>query len=137
MLEKLASELDIHRVLNRYCQLIDAQDFDHLGQLFADEGELDITGTPVTGPHAIATFMGERAKARSMHVPSGYVVTFVSDDEAVVTSQVLVFRGVPGVNPPYVMTLPGAAATYQDRMVRRSGQWQILRRRAQPFMIAG
>lgn len=137
MQARLTSELDIHRVLNRYCQLIDSQDFDNFGQLFADEGELDLTGTPVAGPRAIAAFMSERAKARSMHVPSGYVVTFVSDDEAVVTSQVLVFRGVPGAQPPYAMTLPGAAATYQDRMIRRGGQWQILRRRAQPFMIAG
>jgi uncharacterized protein len=134
--QRFVAESEIERLLNCYCHLIDTQAFDRLGELFTPNGELDLTGAPVTSPDAIAGFMRGRAKARTLHIPAGYIIRFISDSEALVDSSVLVFRGgADGAAPPFVSTAPGAVATYSDCVQFVSGSWRIHSRKAHLFMV--
>jgi ketosteroid isomerase-like protein len=126
-LEDVVAELEIRRVLARYCRGVDRGDVALLKSVYHPDAT-DDHGTFVGSGHAFAEALVEGMDQGS--VPSQHHVTNVlierEGDRARVESYVLAFHPVPR-DGGEVHALAGAR--YLDRFEKRDGAWKISDRR--------
>lgn len=113
----------IRNLLGEYCQLLDAGDFDGLGEMFTGAVLLDDKGREAARGAAAATEMWSLlikrydGSPRTRHVVSGPVIE-LDGDTAVCRSSFVVFQQTgPGRLEPI------AAGSYRDTFASHEGTW--------------
>ena len=123
---------EVRNLLGRYCERIDAGDFDGVGALFADGHLATEDGTVLAeGAEAIAAFY---AKGTRRHGPTPKTKHLVVDtilepsddgDAMVARSSYLVLQAIEGELP----LQPIIAGRYVDTFERRADGWTWIERR--------
>ncbi|MGE0308721.1 MAG: nuclear transport factor 2 family protein [Acidimicrobiia bacterium] len=111
----------IRQTISLYCQLLDDQRYEELGQLFAPDAVLFWEGTTTTGREQIVTDLPgtQLPLGSSRHLPYGPVMR-VDGDSAAVWTDVMVT-----VHPPDAPAFPGWVGRYHQRFSRIDGRWLI------------
>ena len=115
----------------RYAEMVDAADFDGIGELFS-HGEITTPGVPgaIVGADAVAAMY--RASNRvhpngtlmTRHLTTNVLVDFAPDGEsATARSSFVVFQATPAVSLQVIV-----AGRYHDRFTRRDGEWLFAQR---------
>jgi 3-phenylpropionate/cinnamic acid dioxygenase small subunit len=130
----MTDEDAIRNLLGRYCELIDAGDFDGVGQLFADGALADEHGNELArGAEAVAAFYRQADKLydgspRTKHlVVNSIIEVDGSDDTATARSSYIAFQ-----QTEQLPLQPIIAGRYQDRFERddkATGSWRFAERR--------
>jgi hypothetical protein len=123
----------LRNLLGRYCDLMDAGDWDGVGTLFAGGRLATDDGTVLaTGADEVARFYREGTRLhgwspRTKHLVTNSVIELSHDgDQAVVRSSYLVLQAVEGV----LVLQPIICGRYVDTFVRiAAGQWGWQERR--------
>jgi SnoaL-like domain len=122
----LADRLALHELVGLHGHLVDAGQFDRLGELFLPDVEYDVTafgfGTLMGIDAIVAAAQALGAGNPLAHHVGNVIVTFTGDDSAQVLS-----KGI-GVNPDGSV----GSVTYEDEAVYTSAGWRIARRRVIP-----
>ncbi len=114
------------RLLVRYCDLVDAGDWEGIGALFADGALVGPDGTELArGADAVAAFFSSTVilydgSPRTKHLVLGTVVEPQDDGTVVARSSYLVLQGFDGGRPEPIIT---------GRYVDRFGDGAFLERR--------
>ena len=124
------SERDVQRLLAAYCDLVDAADWDGLGELFRDATLADEHGNAFAqGAEQIAKYFSEHivlydGSPRTKHLVLGVVFDGVSEDVVVTTSSYLVLQALnEGPLQPIV------TGRYRDTFERDDAGWRFAERR--------
>lgn len=114
----------IEDLLNRVAYLLDAHEYDRLGEVFAPEVSFDNPGRLTASglDEVIAAFKAIASPAVSHHI-TNVVVTGVDDDTAECDSKALALRAEGKVT----------AAIYRDTVTRTDAGWRISARRISPL----
>ena len=123
---------EIRNLLGRYCECIDAGDFDGLGALFADAAIADEHGTELArGAEAVAASYEATTKRhgdgtpRTKHVVADTVLEPQADGCLVARSSYVVFQATDGL-----ALQPIIAGRYVDRFEQGpGGDWRFAERR--------
>ncbi|MFG2793464.1 nuclear transport factor 2 family protein [Streptomyces sp. NPDC048419] len=120
----------VTNLIATYAELVDTGDFAGVGALFADAVFLG-SGAPLEGGEAVermlrdTVILYEDGTPRTHHVTTNIAVEV---DEATGTaaarSYVTIFQALPDLPLQSI-----AAGRYNDRFVRRDGQWRFAERR--------
>lgn len=122
VLEQLLAERAIERLLLDYAALNDAGEWEALAALFQPDGRMNRPTAPdafIEGREAILDAFRARPARISRHIVANIRAT-VSGDEAIATSQILLFTGA-GTAP--------LVGTYQDRVRKTAQGWRFAERR--------
>ncbi len=127
---------DLHELVCRYANCLDAGDFDGMAALFADDSAFHIDpapeiGSPLVGGRAIADTVRKRwnlvhGSERRRHLMSNIVVQELAEDTARLFSVVTVLSVRPEAGS--AVHLHGMGA-YDDRCERLGGRWIFRERR--------
>jgi hypothetical protein len=126
--ERLALDYSFHA---------DAADWDQWSALFADDGEMHLSGAVLKGPSAIrAAVAGAPASALTVHAINNHRIDIVSEDEANGTAYVVLYAGERKAGEPTsVATItPGIVGTYHDAYRRTAEGWKFAQRRFEPLI---
>jgi 3-phenylpropionate/cinnamic acid dioxygenase small subunit len=124
---------EIRNLLGRYCELIDAADFDGVGALFASASIADEHGTVLaTGAEAIAAFYANTVELhdgspRTKHLVVDTIVEMDTDTTARARSSYVVLQAVDEAAPQVIIT-----GRYDDRFASGaapSDGWHFIERR--------
>ena len=123
---------EIRNLLGRYCERIDAGDFDGVGALFADGALADEHGTELArGAEAVAAFYAGTTRRHddgtphTKHVVADTVLEPQAEDVVVARSSYVVFQATDGLALQPIIT-----GRYVDRFERGpSGAWRFAERR--------
>jgi SnoaL-like protein len=122
---------EVRNLLGRYCERIDAGDFDGVGELFAHGRLATDEGTVLAeGAQAIAAFYakGTRrhgATPRTKHLVVDTVLEPSDEDAIVARSSYVVFQALEGA----LALQPIIAGRYVDSFERRADGWTWVERR--------
>jgi uncharacterized protein (TIGR02246 family) len=124
--DPLSNREQIRDVLARYCHACDDGGFDELGQLFTEDGALEVKGQIVVGRHEIASYLARALppERRGKHVTSSMLITLdpAGGEATALTDYVIIGRAGEGFD---VRT----AGRYHDQLVREpDGRWRFARR---------
>jgi len=121
-------------LLARYAELIDAGDFDGVGELLADATLEDADGNEIaTGSAAVAALFAATTRRHddgtplTAHVITNVIVDALAPDVLELRSRFTVFQATGRV-----ALQPIVVGRYVDRVERRSGAWRFVRRRMIP-----
>ena len=122
----------IRNLLGRYCELIDAGDFDAVGELFADGVLADEDGNELARGAAAVADMYRRVdqlydgSPRTKHIVANTVIEFDDDGRgATARSSYLALQATDGFPLQPIIT-----GGYRDRFVREAqGDWRFSERR--------
>ena len=116
-------ELQISRVLARYCHLIDDGRFDDVVALFTADGSFAFGDLAATGHAELRSWFEQMQppELRGKHLTTNVVVE-VDGDEAVVVSDFVFFAFRER------RLVPMVAGRYRDELTRVDGGWLIRRR---------
>lgn len=126
----------IRNLIGRYCDLMDAADFEGIGALFIRASLAAGEGEPfATGPDEIAAFFAGSARLHdgplgdrnlgTKHLITNLVIEEPGDDgEVVVHSSYLVLQAVDGFALQPIIT-----GRYRDRFAHGAGGWYFTERR--------
>lgn len=119
----------IRNLLGTYCALIDAGDFEALGQLFADAVMTDERGRTAARGSADATALWtgmikryDDGTPRTRHTTSNPVISVLDDGTAVCDSSFVVFQAIDGDIKPI------ADGRYHDTFACKDGSWRFTSR---------
>jgi hypothetical protein len=122
--ERLEQREEIRRLAAVYCQLLDRERFDELGETFAADGELLRNGeSAARGREDLRSFY-EKARSGftlSFHYPHSHIIDFVGTEEATGVVSAHAEMGIAG-------RLVIAGLRYEDAYVREEGCWRFARR---------
>jgi SnoaL-like domain len=131
---RMLAEFECRMVINRFAACLDT--FDDGGVLALVTDDCLWRGTPEAEGHVgiRARLAGRSRQMRTLHVVTGTVVEFDSEDRAKARTIVTVYRfDKPGVHPP---GLPHTLGVYDDRFRRVGERWLIAERRLTPLAQA-
>ena len=122
----------IRELLARYCELVDAANWDELGALFADGALADPDGRVLAaGADAVAAFyrrgtLLHDGSPRTTHVTANVIIDLEpAGSEAQVRSTYVVFQAAPGAALQPIIT-----GRYRDRVGQDAdGTWRFRERR--------
>lgn len=123
---------EIRNLQGRYTELIDAGDWDGVGELFAHGTLATDDGTPLaSGAEAVAAFYrgGVRlhdGSPRTKHVVTGTVLRVDASDRVVATSSYVVFQALDGLTLQPIIA-GGYTDTFSEAADR--GGWHFVERR--------
>jgi hypothetical protein len=119
---------EIRNLLGGYCEVMDAADWDGLGELFADGRIVDDRGREIAGGREDVTHLW-RAMVHlydgspcTRHIVTGPIIE-VTDTSATCRSSFLVAQKLPGRELRLV-----AAGRYRDSFAVRNGRWVFTER---------
>lgn len=135
--ERLAHTLQITELLYRYAELVDAGDFDGVGQLLGRGTFMGMAGAGVTGVEAIAAlfaattrrYPGHGNRTRTRHLVLNPIVD-VEDARAHARSTFVVVQ-----NTETVSLQPIVAGRYADTFALDADGWYFTERRVDVEMI--
>jgi hypothetical protein len=115
---------EIAQLLARYCHIVDSCAWDRLGEIFAEDGSMTVTGIHDThrGTDALRELYSVKMRHPLAHHSTSLVVLDGDGTAARTVSKWITVRA------------GGQAGTgvYEDDLVRTTGGWRILRRTATP-----
>jgi 3-phenylpropionate/cinnamic acid dioxygenase small subunit len=128
-----SDERQIEHLLYRYAELIDAGDYDGLGELLGDAVHTSAAGVTTSGAEAIAEYFTGRTRRfpetgtpRTKHVTTNVIVEV---DETGTTATSRSYFTVLQAVPDALALQPIVAGRYHDRFVRDEGGWRFAERR--------
>lgn len=131
-LQRLLAERACERLMALYTQCVDLRKGEGLGELFTEDGVLDVTGTPLAGRAAIEAALVAGASARFMrHICTNVLVEVTGEDRATGTCYLTAYVQAPGDGS---LGLPTVMGEYHDEFRRTAEGWRIAQRRFQPAM---
>ena len=122
-LERLMDERAIERLIVDYVALNDANEWNKLASLYAEDGRMSRPTAPddfIEGREAILEAFKARPPRASRHVVANIRVDLGSDGTATAQSQILLFLEQKA--PPMV-------GSYEDRLVKTGEGWRFVERR--------
>lgn len=130
-----ADRAEVAELLARYAELVDAGDFDGVGELLSDAEVLEAGGQrvavgaeQVAALYASTTVRHDDGTPGTAHVITNVIVEAVpGGDELEVRSRFTVLQAVEGFP-----LQPVAVGRYVDRVRRIDGRWRFVRRRMVP-----
>ena len=118
----------IRNLLGRYCELMDAAEWEQVGELFAGASLVGPTGAPVAeGAAAVAALYARGTKLhggspRTRHITANTVIE-LDGDAAIARSSYVVFQSADGFPLQPIIT-----GRYQDAFACTDGTWRFARR---------
>ncbi len=119
----VVDELQVARVLARYCHLVDDGRFDELVALFTVDGTFAFGDLAATGPEELRAWFEQMQppELRGKHLTANLIVD-VDGDDAVAVSDFVFFAFRDR------RLVPMVAGRYRDEVTRVDGAWLIRRR---------
>lgn len=120
----------IRNLLGRYCDLMDAADFEGVGELFTDACLADEHGALLAqGAEQVAAFCASTVhlhdgRPRTKHLVLNTVLQGADDGSVTARSSYLVLQAVKGLPLQPIIT-----GRYVDRFERTAGGWRFAERR--------
>ena len=117
-----------------YARHVDFKEYDQVGQLFAQDGELNTSGRPINGREKITKAMFMRPNSlRSRHVLTNIYIKVIDEDHAEGLSYLTLYRhtgeGLEADDSgPRTIPGPSAVGHYADRFVRTEEGWRFASR---------
>jgi hypothetical protein len=117
-----------------YARHVDFKEYDQFVQLFAEDGELNVTGQPVKGRENLTRAMAARPdRLRSRHVLTNIWIKVIDQDHAEGLSYLSLYRhtgeDLEGDDQsPRMITGPSAIGHYRDWFVRTDEGWRFASR---------
>lgn len=117
-----------------YARHVDFKEYDQFVQLFAQDGELNVTGKPVRGREKIARSLAFRPDGlRSRHILTNIHINVIDENNAEGLSYLTLYRhtgeGLEADDPgPRTIPGPWAVGHYADRFVRTDEGWRFASR---------
>jgi len=127
-------ERECEKLSVAYARHVDFGEYDKFVQLFAEDGELNVTGRPVKGREDLTRAMAARSGAlRSRHVLTNIWTDVIDDDYAEGISYVSLYRhtgeDLEGDDEgPRIISGPSAIGHYADKFVRTDEGWRFASR---------
>jgi 3-phenylpropionate/cinnamic acid dioxygenase small subunit len=123
----------IEHLMYRYCELVDAGDFDGLARLFDSADHISSSGHAERGADAVRAYYERRTRRfpetgtpRTKHLTSNVrIEADESSGRATARSYFTVLQAVPGA----LALQPIVAGRYEDQFERVNGQWRFRERR--------
>ena len=131
--ERRAIEADCERLIKRYVNLNDAQDWPAVAALYTEEARFarpSQPGTFIEGSAAIlASFLARPARAQR-HVIANVVVDVEDADHARAFSVIVLYQGdpVPEGGLPAMSANSPLVGTFTDKLVRSGDGWRFAER---------
>ena len=119
-----ADHIEITQLLARYCHIVDEKAWDRLGEIFAPDGSMTVTGIyeTHTGPAALRELYSVKMNHPLAHHSTSVVVLEDHGDTARVVSKWVTVRAEGGTG----------TGVYADQLVRTPQGWRVLHRVATP-----
>lgn len=131
-IETLLAEQACERLIRGFARANDGRDFDALAALLAEEATYarpTDPNKPMQGRDAIvASFRARPATRFTRHLFSNTVVTVESATEARAISDVVLYMGAV-VEDGVAKAEPALIGGFEDRFIKRDGQWLFLARK--------
>jgi uncharacterized protein (TIGR02246 family) len=130
--ERIAIERECERLMIDYAAHADFRDNDAFANLFAEDGELNLTGQPARGRDAIRRGMELRpANRESRHVITNMSVKVIDDNRAEGVCYLTLYRkdAEGGERRPFEHAGPDIVGDYHDVYVKTGAGWKIKSRR--------
>jgi 3-phenylpropionate/cinnamic acid dioxygenase small subunit len=131
--ENLGDKDAIRELLARYCFHLDNDQFEEMAELFTSDGVWETafgTGTGRAGIVAQARSIATGTRPRRVHLTTNIVISLHGDTATARSNWTLV------ANSPTGPTI-GSGGGYEDRLVKRGGQWFFAHRTIDRFILDG
>ena len=131
--ERRAIELDCERLIKRYVNLSDAQDWPALAALYTEDARFARPSQPgvfIEGREAILASFLARAPRAQRHVVANVVVDVESTDHARAFSVIVLYQGdrAPEGELPAMDAKSPLVGTFSDELVRTPEGWRFAER---------
>jgi hypothetical protein len=118
----------------------DAGAWDPWSRLFAEDGEMHLSGAVLKGPAAIRKAVGGAAAASALtvHAISNHRIDVVSENEARGTVHIVLYTAERKAGQPATAATlaPAIVGTYHDTYRRTAEGWKFAQRRFEPLITA-
>jgi hypothetical protein len=117
-----------------YARHVDFKEYEAFVQLFAPDGELNVTGKSIIGQEHLRKVMARRPDAlRSRHVLTNIYTRVIDEDHAEGISYLTLYRHVGNDNDgddegPRDISGPSAVGHYSDEFIRTAHGWRFASR---------
>lgn len=133
-IETMLAEHACAKLITQYAALLDAGRWDDVAALYVADGRMSRPTAPddfMEGRDAILASFTARPPRISRHVCINIQVNVLHDDQAMVTSQILLFTADAADDGglPVQSAAPPMVGTYADRLVRTDAGWRFAERR--------
>lgn len=133
-IETMLAEHACAKLITQYAALLDAGRWDDVAALYVADGRMSRPTAPddfIEGRDAILASFTARPPRISRHVCINIQVNVLHDDQAMVTSQILLFTADAADDGglPVQSAAPPMVGTYADRLVRTDAGWRFAERR--------
>lgn len=133
-IETMLAEHACAKLITQYAALLDAGRWDDVAALYVADGRMSRPTAPddfMEGRDAILASFTARPPRISRHVCINIQVNVLHDDQAMVTSQILLFTADAADDGglPVQSAAPPMVGTYADRLVRMDAGWRFAERR--------
>jgi 3-phenylpropionate/cinnamic acid dioxygenase small subunit len=133
-IETMLAEHACAKLITQYAALLDAGRWDDVAALYVADGRMSRPTAPddfIEGRDAILASFTARPPRISRHVCINIQVNVLHDDQATVTSQILLFTADAAEDGglPVQSAAPPMVGTYADRLVRTDAGWRFAERR--------
>jgi ketosteroid isomerase-like protein len=130
--ERRAAEADCERLIKRYVNLGDAQDWPEVAALYTEDAVFrrPSGGEPIVGREAILTAFLARPPRAQRHVIANVVVDVEDPDHARAFSVIVLYQGDPAPDGELPAMSAGSplVGTFADRLVRTPEGWRFAER---------
>ena len=130
--ERRAAEADCERLIKRYVNLGDAQDWAAVAALYTEDAVFrrPSGGEPIVGREAILAGFLARPPRAQRHVIANVVVDIEDADNARAFSVIVLYQGDPAPEGELPAMSPGSplVGTFTDRLVRTPEGWRFAER---------
>ncbi len=132
--ETMLAEHACAKLITQYAALLDAGRWDDVAALYVADGRMSRPTAPddfIEGRDAILASFTARPPRISRHVCINIQMNVLHDDQAMVTSQILLFTADAADDGglPVQSAAPPMVGTYADRLVRTDAGWRFAERR--------
>ncbi len=117
-----------------YARHVDFKEYDQFVQLFAPDGELNVSGRPIRGRDKIAKSVSLRpVDLRSRHVLTNIYINVIDENQAEGLSYLTLYRhtgeGLEGDDQgPRIIPGPSSVGHYADKFIRTEEGWRFASR---------
>jgi hypothetical protein len=117
-----------------YARHVDFREYEEFVRLFAEDGELNVSGQPIKGRETLTRAMAARPDGlRSRHVLTNIWIKVIDEDHAEGISYLSLYRhtgeGLEGDDQgPRTISGPSAIGHYQDRFILTDEGWRFASR---------
>jgi len=125
--QRLAIEREAEKVLLRFFHHLDADEFEALAALMAEDGVWHRQGKLLRGPGMVLEAMAARPKGRrTRHLITNLVLDAVDERHVQAIYYLTAFR-YDGATPgePAPIELPASVGTYREKLVLTPAGWRV------------